>query len=109
MPAGAIDGVRSTSAVGLAVQETYRGALFHPNRSRIVGLPRCSLSIDQDTNHGPLLAAVDRASECHFSAARNDFDLGDIVAGTENLCLAAVQVMPHTWPAGQRTSVWLSR
>lgn len=52
---------------------------------------------------GPLLTDVDRASEYHFNAARNDFDLGDIVAGTESLCLAANcamvgQAALHGWP-----------
>ena len=51
----------------------------------------------------PLLTAVDRASQYHFNAARNDFDPGDIVSGTESLCLAANcavigQAALHGWP-----------
>ena len=37
----------------------------------------------------PLLDAVDQASESYFTAAQNDFNRGDAVSGTENLCYAA--------------------
>ena len=51
----------------------------------------------------PLLTAVDEASEHYFTAAQNDFDLGDTVSGTENLCHAANcavigQAALHGWP-----------
>lgn len=39
--------------------------------------------------HTPLLTAVDEASESYFTAAREDFDSGDTVSGTQNLCYAA--------------------
>ena len=51
----------------------------------------------------PLLTAVDEATEYYFAAARNDFNLGDTVSGTENLCYAANcavigQAAIHGWP-----------
>ena len=53
--------------------------------------------------HAPLLAAVDQASESYFTVARNDFDRGDTISGTENLCYAANcvvigQAALHGWP-----------
>lgn len=51
----------------------------------------------------PLLTAVDQASEHYFAAARNDFNLGDTVSGTENLyhaanCAVIGQAALHGWP-----------
>ena len=51
----------------------------------------------------PLLAAVDEASESYFTSARNDFNRGDTVSGTGNLCHAANcfvigQAALHGWP-----------
>ena len=51
----------------------------------------------------PLLTAVEEASESYFTAARDDFNRGDTISGTRNLCYAANcavigQAAIHGWP-----------
>lgn len=67
------------------------------NAHQLLGATNTAVNCLPDTPPAPLppewrarlLVAVDRASEYYFRAANNDFDLGSIVSGTENLCHAA--------------------